>query len=52
MTETFNFWTDYDNWLIQNYDKYAITSLNEAQGKIIAEYQDKVEWEKAQIDAE
>lgn len=48
MTETFNSWTDYDNWLIQNYDKYAITSLNENQGKVIAEYQEKSEWEKTQ----
>lgn len=52
MTRTFNGWTEYDNWLIQNYDKFAITSLNEEQGKITAEYMDKSEWEAERKKAE
>lgn len=52
MTRTFNGWTEYDNWLIQNYDKFAITSLNEEQGKITAEYIDKSEWEAERKKAE
>lgn len=52
MTRTFNGWTEYDNWLIQNYDKFAITSLNEEQGKISAEYMDKSEWEAERKKAE
>lgn len=52
MTQTFNSWTEYDNWLIKNYDKYAITSLNENEGKITAEYMGKAEWEAEQKKAE
>lgn len=48
MTESFNNWTDYDAWLVQNYDKYAMTSLNEVDGKVVVEYIDKSEWEKQQ----
>lgn len=48
MTETFDSWTAYDDWLIQNYDKYAITSLNEKDGKIVAEFMDKSDWEQSQ----
>lgn len=48
MTQTFDNWTDYDNWLIQNYDKYAVTNLNEENGKVTAEYMDKSEWEASQ----
>ena len=46
MTESFNNWTEYDNWLIQNYDKYAIIKLDEIDGKVVAEFIDKAEWEK------
>ncbi len=48
MTQTFSSWTDYDNWLIQNYDKYAVISLDENSGKISAEYIEKSEWEAEQ----
>lgn len=45
MKQTFDSWTDYDNWLIQNYDKYAVVSLDEESGKVSAEYIEKSEWE-------
>ncbi len=51
MTETFENWTDYDNWLTQNYEAYAIINLNESDGKIVAEYMDKAEWEKQEKEA-
>ena len=52
MTQSFGSWTEYDNWLIQNYDKYAVISLNEDQGKISAEFIEKSEWEPNQKKAE
>lgn len=52
MTQSFGSWTEYDNWLIQNYDKYAVISLNEDQGKISAEFIEKSEWEANQKKAE
>ncbi|WP_294429547.1 hypothetical protein [uncultured Treponema sp.] len=51
MTETFNTWTEYDEWLIQNYEAYAMTSLNEIDGKVVVEYMDKAEWEKQEREA-
>lgn len=48
MTQTFSSWTEYDNWLIKNYDKYAITSVNENEGKVTAGFIDKAEWEAQQ----
>lgn len=50
MTQTFSGWNEYDNWLVQNYANYAVTSLNEEQGKIVAEIIEKAEWEKMQKD--
>ena len=38
MTQTFDSWTDYDNWLIQNYDNNSIYKVEEAGGKIQIEY--------------
>ena len=46
MTQTFNSWTEYDDWLKQNCEAYAITKLNEIDGKIVAEFMEKSEWEK------
>lgn len=43
LTQEFPDWTTYDNWLIENNSKYAITELNEVNGKIIAVYYDKTE---------
>lgn len=40
----FKNWTEYDDWLIQNYDKYALTSVNEEQGIIKIQFIDKEEW--------
>ena len=34
MTQTFDSWTDYDNWLIQNYDNNSIYKVEEVGGKI------------------
>ena len=38
MTQTFDSWTDYDNWLIQNYDNNSIYKVEEVGGKIQIEY--------------
>jgi hypothetical protein len=43
-TQDFDSWTSYDEWLIQNYNDYGITSVEEKDGKIHAEYMDKAEW--------
>ncbi len=48
MTETFNNWTDYDAWLIQHYEEFAMTKVNEIDGKVVVEYMPKAEWEKLQ----
>ena len=48
MTQSFDNWTTYDDWLIQNYDKYAVTNLNEQDGKIVAEYMEKAAWDELQ----
>ncbi|MDD5789703.1 MAG: hypothetical protein PUE30_04180 [Spirochaetia bacterium] len=46
MTQTLDFddWTGYDEWLIQNYDNYGITLVEETGGKIHVEFMDKSEW--------
>lgn len=31
---TFSSWTEYDDWLVQNYNDNAIYEVNEAEGKI------------------
>ncbi|MCR5605539.1 MAG: hypothetical protein K6F69_01810 [Treponema sp.] len=36
--EEFDNWTSYDDWLIQNYDKYAIFNLENKDGKVFIEY--------------
>ncbi|MDY4902390.1 MAG: hypothetical protein SO116_05905 [Treponema sp.] len=46
MKMTFDSWTDYDDWLIQNYSNFEIYRLNETDGKIEAEYCTKEEFEK------
>ena len=38
MTETFENWTDYDTWLVQNYDNNSIYEVNETDGKIVITY--------------
>lgn len=48
MTQTFENWTAYDDWLIQNYDAYSIYKVEEKDGKIFVEYMEKAEWEKQQ----
>ena len=48
MTESFNNWTEYDAWLIQNYEQFAMTSLNEIDGKVVVEYMTKEDWEQDQ----
>ncbi len=52
MTQTFTNWTDYDNWLVLNYEQYAVISLNEENSIITAEYIKKEDWEKQQREAE
>lgn len=44
MTMSFENWTSYDDWLIVNYDNFAITKVSEIDGKICIEYCDKAEW--------
>ena len=48
MTQQFENWTDYDTWLIQNYNDFAIVSENEADGKINIDYMPKAEWDEQQ----
>ena len=48
MKMEFNSWTDYDDWLIQNYNDFAITSVNEVDGKIVVEYMNKADWDLQQ----
>ncbi len=45
MTQTFSNWTEYDNWLVKNYEQYAITSVNEENSTVTAEFIEKAEWE-------
>ena len=51
MTETFDTWTAYDAWLIQNYEQYAMTKVDEIDGKIVVEYMPKADWEKQEREA-
>ncbi|MBR0032774.1 MAG: hypothetical protein IJP61_10895 [Treponema sp.] len=44
MTSEFDNWTVYDDWLIENYDKYAVTDVSEKNGKVEIVYIDKSEW--------
>ena len=46
MTETFNTWTEYDDWLKQHYEEYAITKVEEIDKKIVVEFMTKADWEK------
>ena len=48
MKMEFNSWTDYDDWLIQNYNDFAITSVNEVDGKIVVGYMNKADWDAQQ----
>ncbi|WP_296827154.1 hypothetical protein [Treponema sp.] len=43
---TFDNWTAYDEWLIANYQDYAIYKVNEVSGKIEIEYCAKDDFEK------
>lgn len=43
MTQTFDDWTSYDDWLIENYSLYNIHKVNEVDGKIEIEYCNKGE---------
>ena len=45
MTQSFDSWTDYDNWLVQNYDNYAIYKVEESNGKIQIEYCNKADFQ-------
>ncbi len=44
MTDTFPNWTEYDDWLIANYDKYSIYKLEDNNGSITIEYVEKSEF--------
>lgn len=46
MTMTFENWTAYDQWLIANYEQYAVYKVNEVNGKIEIEYCAKEDFEK------
>ena len=48
MKMEFNSWTDYDDWLIKNYNDFAVTSVNEVDGKIVVEYMNKADWDVQQ----
>ncbi len=38
MEQTFESWTEYDNWLVQNYDQFSIYKIDESNGKINIQY--------------
>lgn len=40
----FNNWTEYDDWLIQNYGDKAIFEVNETDGKVCIQYAPKDEF--------
>ena len=44
MTQSFDSWTDYDNWLVQNYDTFSIYKVEESAGKINIEYCEKADF--------
>lgn len=50
MNESMEFsnWTEYDDWLMQNYDEFAITSVEENNGKIEIKYMKKSDWDSVQ----
>lgn len=50
MNESMEFsnWTEYDDWLMQNYDDFAVTSVEENNGKIEIKFMKKSEWEAVQ----
>ncbi len=48
ITKEFPNWTEYDDWLIQNYNDFAVVNLNEADGKIKVEYMKKEDWNQSQ----
>ena len=50
MTMSFNSWTEYDDWLIANYQDFAVYKVNENNGKIEIEYCTKEEFEKNRKD--
>ena len=44
MTKSFDNWTDYDNWLVQNYDQFSIYKVDQTEGKINIEYCSKADF--------
>ena len=38
MEQTFESWTDYDNWLVQNYDQFAVYKIEEQGSQIHITY--------------
>lgn len=44
MTQIFDSWTEYDNWLMQNYNDFSVSDLNEVDGKVSVSYMTKEEW--------
>lgn len=42
---TFENWTEYDDWLVQNYGENSIYKVNEVNGKIEIEYCDKADFQ-------
>ncbi len=46
MEMTFDNWTDYDNWLVQNYDQFDVYDVSENQGKIQIKYCTKEDFKK------
>lgn len=40
-TKTFDSWTSYDTWLVENYSNYSVIRLNEKDGTIVAEFINK-----------
>ncbi len=47
-TLQFNNWTEYDDWLVENYAENAIYKVNEVDGHIEIEYCEKAEFQAEQ----
>ncbi|WP_191013604.1 hypothetical protein [Treponema zioleckii] len=44
MKASFENWTAYDIWLVQNYSQFDIIDVNEVDGKVEVEYLTKEEY--------
>lgn len=46
----FKNWTEYDDWLIKNYENFCVVSIKDENGCVRADYMEKSEWEAGEKD--